>query len=324
MNRSRPDVTLKDSTLREGLDTPGVSFDTAARLQIATLLAEAGVPEIELVAPSRVLTDLVFARAVKEAHLFTKTSGLVYANRAHWRSEVESCAGSLDRVDLLIPLSERRSPPHEHEKLALLEEVMAGCRTSPLEIGVGFPHATQVDMDFLLQMSVMASEAGAARVTIYDTNGSAEPFGVHTLVTRLREKMSTPLLFHAHNDLGLATANSWAAVRAGAAGLDVTINGLGDRAGNASLEQTAMLLHLEARNTGVNLARLRHASVSVEKLSGVKISKLSPVVGEYVFAHKSPSHLFAPSEFEAFRPELVGRSRSMEPSDEEPGSGDLG
>jgi homocitrate synthase NifV len=120
------------------------------------------------------------------------------------------------------------------------------------------------------------------------------------------------IFFHAHNDLGLATANALAAVRAGASGLDLTVNGLGDRAGNASLEQVVLGLHLRGYPTGIALDRLRALSEVVARESGVDVSKQAPVVGEFIVRHKSPSHLEHSDLFETFDPNLLGIERSLE------------
>ena len=125
--------------------------------------------------------------------------------------------------------------------------------------------------------------------------------------------MNASILFHGHNDLGMATANSLAAVQAGADALDVTVNGLGDRAGNAALEQVALALHLRRFDTGISLGSLRSMSRAVERESGVALSRLAPVVGEFVFQHKSHSHLCMPELFEAFDPALVHDERKIDP-----------
>ena len=109
----------------------------------------------------------------------------------------------------------------------------------------------------------------------------------------------------------MATANSLAAVYAGAEGLDVTMNGLGDRAGNASLEQVVLSLHLKGFETGIILKDLKSLSESVEKASGLRVSELAPVVGKNIFVHKSPGHLESPDLFEAFNPQLVGSEREL-------------
>jgi homocitrate synthase NifV len=167
-------------------------------------------------------------------------------------------------------------------------------------------------VQFLLEISHRAVKGGARRLTIYDTNGSADPFSVHALIARLQSEFEVAIFFHGHNDLGLATANALAAVRAGADGLDVTVNGLGDRAGNAPLEQVALALQLGGFRTGVALRNLKTLSETVAKESGVQLSKLAPVVGEFVALHKSPSHLMDPDLFEAFDPKLVGIERKLD------------
>ena len=146
---------------------------------------------------------------------------------------------------------------------------------------------------------------------MYDTNGSSDPWTVVRLVGLVREATMAGICFHAHNDLGMATANSIAAVRAGATCLDVTVNGLGDRAGNASLEQVALVMHAMGVAHGLRLSMLRDLSQAVESMTLVPVSKLAPIVGEYVFRHKSPSHLASPALFEAFDPALVGAVRSV-------------
>jgi isopropylmalate/homocitrate/citramalate synthase len=109
----------------------------------------------------------------------------------------------------------------------------------------------------------------------------------------------------------MATANTLAAVRAGAKGIDVTANGLGDRAGNCALEQIALCLELEGISTNIDLARLSSLSRAVAAESGIAVGPLSPVTGAYVFSHKSPGHLEIPELFEAYDPELVGRTRKV-------------
>ncbi|MGH7542482.1 MAG: homocitrate synthase [Gemmatimonadota bacterium] len=303
-------IVLKDATLREGLDVPHVSFTVPDRLAIAGALARAGVPEVEVVAPSRVADDLLVARRIK-SEIPIRVSGLVYAHRPDWRREVEAACEGLDRVDLLMPLSGRREPHDRHEKVARLVEALTFCRSLPLEIGAGLPHSTQVDPGFVIEIARSAAGSGAGRITIYDTNGGAEPFGVHGLIRQVVSEVAVPVFFHAHDDLGLATANAWAAVEGGAAGLDVTVNGLGDRAGNASLEQMVVLLRLHGRPTGVDPSALKSLSRLVESASGVPVWDLAPVVGRHVFEHESPAHAEAPTEFEAFDPGLVERERSF-------------
>lgn len=307
-------IGIRDSTLREGVDTPGVSFTPEQKLRIATQLDAADVPEVEIVAPSRVLAELEFARTLRERVPRLVTSGLIYSYTPRAREEIVAASKSLCRFDLLMPVTQRRPPFDPSAKLALLTETLAFSLSHHPQVGVGFPHSTQIDAEFLLEISHRAVKEGATRLTIYDTNGSADPFSVHALLARLRSEFGVPIFFHAHNDLGLATANALAAVRAGADGLDVTVNGLGDRAGNASLEQVAMALHRQGYQTGLALKSLKNLSEILERESGVPVSKLAPIVGEFVVHHKSPSHLTDPDLFEAFDPEIVGIERKVDQS----------
>jgi homocitrate synthase NifV len=311
MANSSKRVSLKDSTLREGLDTPGVSFSVEQKSRIARALDQGGVPEMEIVAPSRVMQDVQFASILKAEKLQVKTSGLVYAYHPRWQSDVEAAVASLDRFDILMPVSPKRKPFDRNEKAALLVQVLDFAVAVQSDVGVGFPHSTQVEVEFLLEIAGLAVEKGAKRVTIYDTNGSSDPFAVWDLVGRLRKALNVALFFHGHNDLGLAVANSLAAVYAGVDGLDVTVNGLGDRAGNASLEQVAMALHMKGFQTGIALEKLTRLSKTVEEESGIEVSKLAPVIGEYVLSHISASHLEMPEQFEAFDPQLIGGQRKV-------------
>jgi homocitrate synthase NifV len=305
-------IILRDSTLREGQDTPGVSFSTEQKLKIARGLEEACVPEIEIVTPSRVLKDLDAVRKIRDTGLQLETSGLIYAYSPRVTEEIKEAGKCLHRFDLLMPVSPKREPFDRQAKITLLLDALEVALSSKSRAGVGFPHSTQTEVEFLLEIAHKAVERGAERLTIYDTNGSAEPFFVCDLIGRIRREFRVPIFFHGHNDLGLATANALAAVRAGANGLDVTVNGLGDRAGNAALEQAVVGLHLGGYSTGIARDRLKPLSDLVEKESGIEVSKLAPVVGEFVAHHKSASHLKSPALFEAYDPSLVGGKRKLD------------
>lgn len=311
MVNSSKKVIIKDATLREGLDVPNVNFSLEQKLKIAKLLDKANVPEIEVVAPSRVLKDLEFVNRLKDEGLRPKTSGLIYSYGPNCQEEIEESSKYLNRFDLLMPVSPKRKPCDRDTKKSLLLKALSHSLSYQSDVGVGFPHSTQVEFELLSEISKEAVKNGAKRVTIYDTNGSSDPFAVSDLIKQLKMSVDVALFFHGHNDLGLATANSLAAVYAGADGLDVTVNGLGDRAGNCSFEQAVLALHLKGFNTGVMLEDLRRLSETVEKESGVEVSKLAPVVGEYIFSHKSPSHLDNPGLFEAFDPQIVDSYRKL-------------
>jgi len=304
-------IVLRDSTLREGLDVPHVTFSAAQRLQVARQLDAAGVSEIEIVAPGKVESDLSFARTLKEIQLGVRSTGLLYASHPDLGRQIKAAAACLDWIDLLMPVSPRRKPHEPDLKITALCEALLLASETTQNFGAGFPNATQSDPEFLLDIAARAVEQGAGRVTVYDTNGQADPFAVFDLITHLSRHLDVPLFFHGHNDLGMATANSMAAVSAGAAGIDATVNGLGDRAGNCSLEQIALLLELKEFITGIELDLLKPLSETVAKESGISLSPLAPVVGDYIFSHQSPAHLEVPELFEAYDPAMVGSQRKL-------------
>lgn len=305
-------VIIKDATLREGLDVPNVNFSVEQRLKIAKLLNKANVPEIEVVAPGKVLEDLKFVKRLKEEGLQLQTSGLLYSFNPRCQEEIQEASGCLNRFDILMPVSTKRKPYDKDNKISLISDVLSYSLRYHSNVGVGFPNSMQTEIEFLLEIGKEAINKGAKRVTIYDTNGGSDPFAIYDLIKRLKEDLNIPLLFHGHNDLGLSTANSLAAVYAGAGALDVTINGLGDRAGNASFEQVVLGLHLKGFNTGVILKDLRALSKTVEEESGIEVSRLAPIVGEYILCHKSPGHLESPELFEAFDPQLIDSYRRLD------------
>jgi homocitrate synthase NifV len=293
------------------MDVPGVFFSQEQRVKIAGFLQRAKVPEMEIVAPGRVFQDAEFALRLKAEKVQTKTSGLVFASAPRLNDEVDALRQCLDRVDILMPVSKLRKPYDLNVKSRLLLEALDYSLSVFPDAGVGFPHSTQASPEFLLEISRQSVEKGAQRIVIYDTNGSADPFLIHDLVKNLKAHLEVPVVFHAHNDLGMATANSLAAVLAGADGLDATVNGLGDRAGNASLEQIAMMLHLRGLETGISLDVLKQLSEVVARESGIPVPAMAPVVGESIATHKSPGHLEIPELFEAFDPSIVGMQRKI-------------
>ncbi len=311
MRDAEPEVVLKDATMREGLDVPGVALDPGQRRTLLGKLAEARIPEAEIVAPGHFDRDLAALGAAGAAEFPVRSSGLIYGNGPAWRAQIGKAKGVLDRVDILMPLSDLRPPADRGGKSRLMREALRAAAGEIGDVGVGFPHATQVARHYLLGMCAEAAGAGATRITLYDTNGSLDPWAVEEMVADVRGATEIAICFHAHNDLGMATANSVAAVRAGATCLDVTVNGLGDRAGNASLEQVALALHVRGDRHGVRLDALPELSRAVAALTGVPVPPLAPIVGAFVFRHRSPAHLASPALFEAFDPALVGAARSL-------------
>lgn len=275
-------VVLRDSTLRAGLDVPGVSFSEEQKVAIAEGLALAGVPEVEVVSADRVLDDLRFAANLIRRGVGIKTSGLIHAASPAAIDEMGVAAELLDRFDLLMSLSEQQPPLGGSQKVTTLLRILEMGRSLSAEVGVGFPYAMQTSPLFLLEISRLAVKAGATRVTFYDTSGNTEPFALRTLLQELVTEIKVPIFFHGSDGLGLALANAWAAVQAGARGLGVSSTGLGYPVRNACLEQVALLLARKNVPTGVHWAKLGNLARLVAGASGVPLSRLAPIVDDLV------------------------------------------
>jgi len=183
------------------------------------------------------------------------------------------------------------------------------CEFSPMD-------ATRSEMGFLKRVCKAVEEAGADRINIPDTVGVMTPLTMRKLIENLKTVVKVPISVHCHNDFGMAVANSLAGVEAGATQVHAAINGLGERAGNAALEEVVMALHLiYKRKTGINTRLLYGTSRLVFRLTGIPVQPNKAIVGENAFAHESGIHTRGvaevPSTFEPIKPELVGRRRRL-------------
>lgn len=249
-------VLLWDSTLRDAPELSGEPLSGSRKLEVVRHLAHAGVAETVVVSPDRVVDDIRFSRRVKAEGFEITLSGQIRAHSSDAESEIEQTVEVLDRVDLLMPLSEQHPPVGGAKKISVLLDALDFARSRSTQVGVGFLYATEASPLFLLEIVQRTTRAGAQRITLYDTTGETEPFSLRTMLEELIAEVGVPVFFHARNHLGLAVANSWAAVLAGARGLGVSIQGLRDGAGNASLEQVADLLERNKIPTGADLAEL--------------------------------------------------------------------
>jgi homocitrate synthase NifV len=182
------------------------------------------------------------------------------------------------------------------------------------KITFGAEDASRADADFLALVARRAQACGASRIRFADTLGVLDPFTTYDAIARLRDAVDIEIEIHAHNDLGLATANTLAALRAGATHANTTVNGLGERAGNAALEEVVMgVRHLHHGETGVNTQALVTISRLVERASGQKVAFNKSIVGEAVFTHESGIHIDGllknASTYESFDPSELGRQR---------------
>lgn len=312
-------IILRDTTLREGVQIPGSSVAEADKQRFTALLDELGVPEIEIGLPDGVNACADLSRFIRDRGLRIKPTGLVPCYGARWRQQVDLAADCGLRVDVLVPTSDCLLRDADHYRITAdqisprLAEVIAYAKRRSVPVGAALMDACRAPRERLF--GILAN-LDAERLVIYDSVGTMLPWRMSELIKEVRQATAIPILVHCHNDHGMATANTLAALDAGAVAADVAVNGLGGRAGNAALEEVVMALErLCARPTGINTRRLRELSVFVEKMTGVTNSLLKPIVGRYCFAHAPVMHVRCiaggnPDAFEPFDPQLVGAERT--------------
>lgn len=312
-------MTVFDTTLRDGEQTPGVSFRQDHKFAIARQLSECGVHAIEAGFPSSSPGEFESVRAIAAMGLEADICGLARM----LKPDVDACLDAgVDLVHVFIPTSEiqlthtiRKSQAEVieavREVVGYVREHVDACMFSPMD-------ATRTELSFLIEVSRAAAEAGATIVNVPDTVGVYTPTKMLALFNALVPRVAAPLDVHCHNDFGLAVANTIAAVEGGAAQVQVTVNGIGERAGNADLAQTVMVCEsILGVSTGVETKKLVETSRLVSRYSGIAILPTQPVVGENAFSHESGIHshgvIANAATFEPgiMTPEMVGHRRRL-------------
>lgn len=304
---------INDTTLRDGEQTAGVAFTDAEKHAMARALSDAGVPEMEVGIPAMGPAELALIQDLCSAGLPART--MVWA-RMHERDLAAALRCGADTVHLSISASDIQIT-HKLQRdrawvLATLNTYVRRAVDAGVQVSVGFEDASRADDGFLAQLAVAAQRAGAGRVRYADTLGILDPFETYRRVAALRRAVDIGIEIHAHNDLGLATANTLAAWRAGATHASTTVNGLGERAGNAALEEVVMALrHLHGVDTGVQATALAGISQLVAAASGRPVAAGKSIVGAAVFTHESGIHvdglLKDPRNYQGFDPAELGR-----------------
>ncbi|MEM1586437.1 MAG: 2-isopropylmalate synthase [Candidatus Bathyarchaeia archaeon] len=311
-------IKIFDTTLRDGEQTPGVSLTPEKKVLIAKKLDELGVDIIEAGFAAASKGEMEAIKLIAKENLRAEICSFARGVKEDIDAALKC---DTDSVFLVIPASDiqikNKLKKDREDVLNMTVEFVEYAKDHGLIVEFGPEDATRSDMNFLKEMIRAAISAGADRITPPDTVGVLTPERTYRFFSELREAFpGTVFGAHCHDDFGLAVANTIAALRTGVEVAHVTVNGLGERAGNAALEEVAMLLKLQYNvNSPIRTELLYETSLLVSRLTGVPVQPNKAVVGENAFTHESGIHTHAiladPSTYEPIPPEIVGRVRRL-------------
>ena len=310
-------IFVVDTTLRDGEQTAGVVFANREKVRIAKFLDEIGVHQIEAGVP-------VMGGDEKEAIMQICKVGLKASIMGWNRPVISDIEASLECGVDAVAISISTSDIHIKYKLKtsrerVMEQMVKAvefAKKHGLYVSANAEDASRTEMDFLLQFTRTIKEAGADRLRYCDTVGILDPFTTYERIKTILENVDIDVEMHTHDDFGMATANTLAGVRAGANHVGVTVIGLGERAGNAALEEVVMSLkHLLGMDLCFKTEIFREVAEYVSRASGRELPAWKSIVGSNMFTHESGIHadgaLKNPKTYEAFHPEEVGLERQI-------------
>lgn len=310
-------IYIVDTTLRDGEQTAGVVFANEEKVAIATMLSEIGIDQLEVGIPTMGGDEKEAIKAIVKKNL---KSSIMAWNRPVISDIEQSIDCGVDSVAISISVSDI----HIKNKLKksrewVLEKMVEGvefAKKNGLYVSVNGEDASRADQEFLIEFMKIAKQAGADRFRYCDTVGVMGPFKIEEQIKYLYEQTGFDIEMHTHNDFGMATANAIAGVRAGASHVGLTVNGLGERAGNAALEEVLMAFkYVYGMDVDVDTTRFRELSEYVSRASGRELPKWKAIVGTNMFAHESGIHadgaIKNPKNYEAFEPNVVGLERQI-------------
>ena len=311
------EIYFLDTTLRDGEQTPGVALTVDEKIQIAQKLNDLGIDKIEAGFPIASNGEFEACKEIKSLNLDSTVVGLARCVKKDIDSVLDA---DLDYSHIFIGTS----PLHRDYKLKMSKETIIStaveavlyAKDHGLSVEFSAEDATRTEKEFLLEFYQSVVDCGIDFINIPDTVGILTPIMTNELISFMKNNFKTPLSVHFHNDFGLATANTLTAIECGANQAHVTVNGMGERTGNCSLEELAVVLHA-AYNININIdtSQLYSLSDFVGRLTGVKMPVNKPIVGDNAFAHESGIHVHGilnnSLTYEPISPELVGHNRKI-------------
>ena len=316
-----PKIYLKDQTLREGEQAAMSGFRLESKIEIARMLDEVGVHYLQVGYPGLSESENRMIKKIAGLGLKTKVGGIALVYLPEWKEQIDRAMDTgIYWVSVAYGLSPVRlghmmKVPLEVAIQRILKATEYAAQKG-LYVQFNATDTTRVPLDTLLDLYQKAVDAGAAMVSVSDTAGAMGPTAMRYLVRKLVETLDVPLGVHTHNDLGLAMANAIAGIEAGASLVDVTVNGLGERAGNASLDEVATVLtYMYGYDLGIDIQKMMALSRKVAELSGIPVPATKPLVGESAYTHTLGAHQWgvrqAWSTYEPVRAEAVGNVRRL-------------
>ena len=310
-------IHVVDTTLRDGEQTAGVVFANAEKIRIAKLLSDIGVDQIEVGIPVMGGSE---KESIKQIVKMDLKPSIMAWNRAVISDIKESIECGVDAVAISISTSdihiEHKLQTTREDVLKRMSDAVKFAKDNGLYVSVNAEDASRTEIGFLTEFALVGKHAGADRLRFCDTVGTLNPLSAYRHIKTITDAVGINIEMHTHNDFGMATANALAGLYAGANYVGVTVNGLGERAGNACLQEVIMgIKHLMQVDVSYDTTLFREIALYVANASGRPLSVSKPIVGDNIFAHESGIHgdgvLKNPLTYEVFTPEEVGLERQI-------------